>query len=166
MTPAAYRGIKEVMYLRQRVLLEIPKDPPPSEHECHLRLIDGVEPRLQGRPLTVNPNVQDDLGRIINDKLERSIIEKSKSPFSSTVLLLPKPKGGIRFVLDYRALKKCLVNDAYTLPRVDETTTALKGANWTSRKLSGPCRWPKIRASLRRSGRRSACSSTHAWRWG
>jgi hypothetical protein len=35
-TPAAYRGIKEVMYLRERVLQEVPKAPPPSEHECHL----------------------------------------------------------------------------------------------------------------------------------
>jgi hypothetical protein len=132
MSPAGYRGIKEVMLMRERLLQEVPKQPPPSEHECKLRLINGAAPRLQGRPLTVNPKVRDELGRIINDKLERGIIEPSKSPFSSTVLPLPKPKGGIRFVLDYRALNKCLIGDAYTLPRVEETTTALRGAKYFS----------------------------------
>ena len=37
MSPSAYRGIKEVMLLRERVLQEVPKLPPSSEHECLAR---------------------------------------------------------------------------------------------------------------------------------
>ena len=61
----------------------------------------------------------------MDDKLNRSIIEPGPGPYSSTVLLLPKPKGGIRFVLDYRALNDCVMSDAYTLPQVDKVLSAL-----------------------------------------
>ena len=75
----------------------------------------------------INPSVRAELARIIHDMLERGIIEPGTGPYSSTVLLLPKPKGGLRFVLDYRALNACIETDAYTLPQVEEVLSTLHG---------------------------------------
>jgi hypothetical protein len=111
----------------------------------------------------VNPKVRDELGRIINDKLECGIIEPFKSPSSSTVLLLPKPKGGIRFVLDYPALNKYLIGDAYTLPRVEETTTALEGTKYFSTldvKEAFYAAWP-LRVHLASDGLKDSVSCAH-----
>jgi hypothetical protein len=49
------------------------------------------------------------------------------SPSSSTILLVPKPTGGVHFLIDYRALNKAVAPDAYTLPAVDESLASLNG---------------------------------------
>jgi hypothetical protein len=69
----------------------------------------------------MNQPTRDKLRELIQHKLKRDIIEPSTSPSSSTILLVPKPTGGVRFVKDYRALNKAVGPDAYTLPAVDES---------------------------------------------
>jgi hypothetical protein len=75
----------------------------------------------------MNPPTRDKLRELIQHKLKRDIIEPSTSPSSSTILLVPKPTGGVRFVIDYRALNKAVAPDAYTLPAVDESLASLNG---------------------------------------
>jgi hypothetical protein len=52
--------------------------------------------------------------------LKRGVIEPSKSPWSSPVVLVTKKDGTTRFCVDYRALNNVMIKDAYLLPRVDE----------------------------------------------
>ena len=124
------RRMREMSLLHQRLWDESEKPPPPSGAKCTIRLTK--EPTLNGTMPHVNPNVRTELAQIINDKLQRGIIERGHGPYTSTVLLLPKPKGGVRFVLDYRALNECVRSDAYTLPQVDEVLSALGGSKFFS----------------------------------
>ena len=72
-----------------------------------------------------NPSTQKELRNIIQGQLDRNIIEPSTSQTSATVLLVPKPNGGIRFVVDYRALNSKIKGDAYTLPTVQDALASL-----------------------------------------
>jgi len=64
--------------------------------------------------------------------LDRGIIEPPSSPWASGVVLVQKKDGSLRFCVDYRALNKVTVKDAYPLPRVDESLDRLNGVKWFS----------------------------------
>ena len=52
--------------------------------------------------------------------LENNIIEPSKSPWSSAIVLAEKKGHSKRFYLDYRALNEVTQKDSYPLPRIDD----------------------------------------------
>ena len=62
--------------------------------------------------------------------LERNeIIRLSISPYSATVILVPKKNNDLRLVVDYRALHKQIVSDKYHLPRIDEIPDSISNKN-------------------------------------
>jgi hypothetical protein len=63
------------------------------------------------------------------DGLEKAgIIRKSRSPWASPVLLVPKPGGGVRLVIDYRKLNQVTKKEIYAIPRIDDVLDSLSGA--------------------------------------
>ena len=68
----------------------------------------------------------------VKQMLERGVIEKSSSPWSSAIVLVKKKDGSTRCCIDYRMLNKITVNDAYPLPRTDDCFDALVGSKWFS----------------------------------
>ena len=55
-------------------------------------------------------------------------IRCSNSPWASTVVLVRKKDGSLRFCIDLRRLNARMIKDAYSLPRIDETLDCLGGA--------------------------------------
>ena len=102
-----------------------PKPVADGQLECDIQLKDNAVFDNVGHVIPTNPQTQAELRKIIEDKLNRNIIEPSKAQCSSTVLLVPKPHGGIRFCVDYRALNNKIKGDAYTLPSVDDQLSQL-----------------------------------------
>src|SRR5438552_15150914 len=64
--------------------------------------------------------------------LKKGIIRKSKSPWSSPVVFVPKKGGEIRFCIDYRKLNKVTKKDNHPLPRIDEMLDKFEGSQWFS----------------------------------
>lgn len=64
--------------------------------------------------------------------LEKGVIEPSRSPWASNIVLVLKKNGQPRFCVDYRMLNEITKKDAYPLPRVDECLDSLAGAQWFS----------------------------------
>src|SRR5256886_3044175 len=69
---------------------------------------------------------------LIGEMLKKGIIRKSKSPWSSPVVFVPKKGGEIRFCIDYRKLNKVTKKDNHPLPRIDEMLDKFEGSQWFS----------------------------------
>ncbi|KAE8877845.1 hypothetical protein PF007_g12192 [Phytophthora fragariae] len=55
----------------------------------------------------------------VQQYLELNLIRPSNSPWTSPVLMIRKPDGGIRFCIDYRKLNAVTVKDCYPMPLID-----------------------------------------------
>ena len=68
----------------------------------------------------------------ISQMLNRGVIEKSNSPWSSPIVLVKKKDGSMRFCIDFRKVNDATIKDAYPLPRIDDSLDSLSGAQWFS----------------------------------
>lgn len=75
---------------------------------------------------------REEASNAINDMKEQGIIEPSKSPWVSPVVLVRKKDGGTRFCVDYRKLNAVTKKDSYPLPTVDTSLHSFFGSTWFS----------------------------------
>jgi exonuclease III len=122
--------LKRLVLKHHRLWITTPKPVPTHLPKCDIELQGDFT--SQGRTPKCNPHVRAHLRKVIEDKLQRDIIEPSNAANSSTVLLVPKPNGGIRFCIDYRALNKAIKGDAYALPSIMENLSSLGGNKFFS----------------------------------
>ena len=80
----------------------------------------------------IPPHMCDDMRAHIQEMLDIGAIHQSHSPWPSTVVLVWKKDGGLRFSIDLRKLNNWTVKDAYLLPLIDKTLDSLQGSQWFS----------------------------------
>ena len=68
----------------------------------------------------------------VETMLKNNIVEPSRSPWASPVVLIPKPDGSMRFCIDYRKLNDVTIRDVYPLPRIDDSLALLGGNQFFS----------------------------------
>ncbi|KAL1253020.1 hypothetical protein QQF64_017713, partial [Cirrhinus molitorella] len=68
----------------------------------------------------------------VQDMLKLGVIEPSRSPWSSPIVMVPKPDGTLRFCNDFRRLNEISEFDGYPMPRVDELLDRLGRARYIS----------------------------------
>ena len=69
---------------------------------------------------------------MIDDMLKKWDIEQSTGPWSSSIALVKKKGGSLRFCVDFRKLNDVTKKDAYPLTGIDETLDVLAEAKWFS----------------------------------
>lgn len=84
------------------------------------------------RPRRIPPCMYDEVRQHIKEMLDVGVIEESRSPWCSNVVLVRKRDGGLRFCVDYRKLNKQTIKDSFSLPRIEEILDVLKGSSWFS----------------------------------
>ena len=90
----------------------------------------GSAPPIRQPPRRVPKHKQQEARQLIQSMLDRNIIAKSHSPWSSPIILVQKKDGSLRFCVDYRKVNEVTRKDAYPLPRIDETLDTLAGSLW------------------------------------
>lgn len=63
---------------------------------------------------------------------EAGVIRESESPFSSPIVVVRKKNNDVRLCIDYRKLNLQTIKDAYALPNLEESFSALTGSRWFS----------------------------------
>ena len=70
------------------------------------------------------------LQKTLTDLLDKEFIRVSNSPTAAPVLFVKKPKGGLRFCIDYRGLNRVIKKDRYPLSFIYETLRNINKAKW------------------------------------
>lgn len=96
----------------------------------HIRLHDETPFKHRARP--IHPRDIEAVRDHLRDLLEAGVIRESESPFSSPIVVVRKKNGDIRLCIDYRKLNLQTVKDAYALPNLEESFSALTGSRWFS----------------------------------
>lgn len=89
-------------------------------------LVDDVPFKQKHR--RIPPAMVEEVRQHLEQLLASGVIQKSKSPWASNIVLVRKKNGKLRMCIDYRMLNKRTVKDAYALPRIEEVFDCLKGA--------------------------------------
>ncbi|GKT31903.1 Reverse transcriptase (RNA-dependent DNA polymerase) family protein, partial [Aduncisulcus paluster] len=91
-----------------------------------IRLIQGESFALRSAR-RLNPKTRAFLNEEVRRLLEEKKIVKSKSPFYSPVVVVPKKNGQNRLCIDFRTLNKITVPYRFPLPRIDEELDSIHG---------------------------------------
>lgn len=98
-----------------------------------VHMIDTGEAKpIKQRHYTMSPARQKMVEEELDRMLELKIVEPSKSPWSSPVVLLDKPDGSRRFCINFKALNSVTKPDAYPLPKVSHILDRLRDARYLS----------------------------------
>ena len=90
----------------------------------------GDHPPIK-QPLRRTPfSLRAKMDQLVQEMLSQGVIEESKSPWASPVVLVSKKDGGLRFCIDYRQLNRVTKLDEFPLPRIDDTLDLLAGAKF------------------------------------
>ena len=92
----------------------------------HIKLTDPVPFKEAYR--RIPPQMYDDVKTHIQEMLDLGAIRPSNSPWASSIVLVRKKDGRLRFCIDLRRLNNRTVKDAYSLPRIESILDSLGGA--------------------------------------
>ena len=90
------------------------------------------ETPFRSRATTVSPAMFEEVRQHLREMSECGAIRPSNSPYSSSVVLVRKKDGFLRFCFDLRQINSRTPADAYPVPRIEETLDALGGSCWFS----------------------------------
>lgn len=95
-----------------------------------IKLSDKTPFKHRLRPL--RPQDLDAVRRHLQEQNEAGVIQESEPPFSSPIVVVRKKNGDVRLCVDYRRLNLQTIKDAYALPNLEETFSALTVSKWFS----------------------------------
>jgi len=94
--------------------------------------VDPSLPPVKKRSFPLNPTMQAEMQKQIDQLLEAGIIKRSDSPWSSPAFLIKKKNGEWRLIIDYRDTNKRCRKNSHPLPDIPTTLNTLKKAKFVS----------------------------------
>ena len=88
----------------------------------------GMAPPIHQQVRRIPQFWRQEAKKLLEDVLNRGVIQPSNSPWASPIVLVPKKANSFRFCVDYRRVNSVTRKDAYPLPRVDDTFDTLAGS--------------------------------------
>ncbi|WVY90886.1 hypothetical protein V8G54_036400 [Vigna mungo] len=92
---------------------------PHRSHDHAIPLLEGSSP-VKVKPYRYPHSKKEEIEKLVEGMLKDGIIQHSKSPFSSPIILVKKKDGSWRVCTDYRALNAITIKDSFPIPTVDE----------------------------------------------
>ncbi|WVZ93867.1 hypothetical protein U9M48_039820 [Paspalum notatum var. saurae] len=111
-------------------LFSEPTGLPPTRSMMHtIPLMAGATP-FRLRPYRYTPLQKDEIERQVAKLLQTNMIQRSRSPYASPVLLVKKKCGEWRLSVDFRRLNAYTIKNKFPIPIVEELFEELHGAQW------------------------------------
>ena len=98
------------------------------EHRIDTRDALPIRQRMRRTPL----HFQDEEGKHLQKLLDIGVIVPSNSEWAANPVMITKRDGSMRYALDFRALNKVTVKDAFPLPLIEDCFDALEGVKYMS----------------------------------
>ena len=92
----------------------------------------GSHPPIKERYRPLPPTSYQTVKEMIQEMKDSNVIRDSRSPWAAPLVLVKKKDGSIRFCVDYRKINQITHKDAYPLPRIEESLTALGSSAYFS----------------------------------
>ncbi|PIK39646.1 hypothetical protein BSL78_23523 [Apostichopus japonicus] len=99
--------------------------------KCDIKLT--TDKPIKAKPYPVPLSMRDSLQEEVRKMIDMGVIEPSNSPYSSPVVLVPKPDGTKRFCVDYRKLNKVTTYEAEPMQTMTEIFSELSNDKYFSR---------------------------------
>ncbi|CAF4384057.1 unnamed protein product, partial [Rotaria magnacalcarata] len=96
----------------------------------HHAIETGTHPPIYTSPYRVSYKDEQIQREEIDKLLKQGVIEESKSPWSSPIVLVRKKDGSVRFCVDFRKLNNITTKDAFPMPRIDDIFDHLSQAEY------------------------------------
>ena len=111
----------------QQVFQEPSELPPSSDIDHAITLVPNA-PVVNKRPYRYSYDQKNEVERLVKELMIAGIIQHSKSPYASPILLVKKRDNSWRVCVSYRALNKLTIPDRFPIPVVDELIDELYGS--------------------------------------
>ncbi len=106
-----------------------------------MRIVADRSAPVRRPPYRLAPMERDAVEREVERMLRLGVIRPSTSGWSSPLLMVKKPDGAPRVVVDFRGLNARTEPETFALPRVDHVLESLRGCRtslrWTSPQRTG-----------------------------
>ena len=89
----------------------------------HIILTDPIP--FKERYRRIPPQLYDEVRNHLQEMLKLGAIRRSCSSWASTIVLVRKKNGKLRFCIDLRKLNSKTLKDSYALPRIEQTLESL-----------------------------------------
>ena len=124
---------------------------------------EGTRP-IRQPPHRLGPEKEAEAEKQVKELLEKGLIEPAGGAWSSPVVLIRKKDGNWRFCVDYRRLNAVTQQDAYPLPRIDDSLDALSGSRYFSTLdlISG---YWQVSLDADASEKSAFATRTGLWKW-
>ena len=99
---------------------------PHRTQDHYIPLIKGSGP-VKVMPYHYPHSQKEEIEKLVADMLIEGIIQPSKSPFLSPIILVKKKDGSWRVCTDYQALNAITIKDSFAIPTMDELFDELFG---------------------------------------
>ena len=131
--------------------------------EHGIPVVPGTRP-IRQPPHRLGPEKEAEAERQVQELLRKGLIEPASGAWSSPVVLVRKKDQSWRFCVDYRRLNAVTQQDAYPLPRIDESLEALSGSQFftTLDLLSGYWQVPLDADAQEKS---AFATRSGLWKW-
>ena len=98
----------------------------------NIQLIDPSQAPIKIPPRRLQGKAKEDVQSEVDRLNDEGIIEPSDSPWSAPIVPIYKPDGSVRLCIDYRALNKITLKDAYPIPNLEDTIYNLHDMHYFS----------------------------------
>ena len=128
LSPSQRQELREILERHQDRFTDLPGHTTVLRHD----IITDPGKVIRQRPYRIPEARREAIREEVGKMLRLGVIEESHSPWSSPIVLVPKPDGSIRFCNDFRKLNEISRFDSYPMPRPDEMIERLGPARFIS----------------------------------